>query len=387
MRIFIIHNFYQHAGGEDSVFKQEVDELSQEHQVATFTCQNQKGIAGIAQFLSYPFNIRMARQVMHRIASFKPDVVHIHNLHYALGPWLIRKLAAQKIPVVMTLHNYRLLCPSATLFFRGQLFTSSLQADFPWQAVRKRVLDNSLLKTAITGFTYWWHRKLGTWHKVDQFIVLSDFAKQIFEESSFPVAADYFTVRPNAVDVLAGKANRTQDFLYIGRLSEEKGILPLLLAVAETDFRIKVFGTGPQQEQVEALAGKHSNIQYMGFHNAERLAQELATATALVVPSLCYEGMPMSILEAFGNETAVLASNIGILAEMIVPLRTGLSFDPYNKEEIKAALLQWSLMDTPSKVQIGKNCRAEYENKYTVKQNMLKLLAIYQGVQLNKRNR
>lgn len=386
MRIFIIHNFYQHTGGEDSVFKQEVDELSKAHQVETFTCKNQKGTTGIAQFLSYPFNRGIAKEIMRHIHDFKPDLVHIHNLHYAIGPWVIRQLAKSNIPVVMTLHNYRLLCPSATLFFRGQLFTSSLQADFPWKAVQKRVLDNSLLKTAITGFTYWWHRKLGTWNTVDRFIVLSDFAKSVFAASSFPVATQHFTVRPNSVDVAKVKATRNKDFLYIGRLSEEKGILPLLAAIAETSFKIKVFGTGPQQDQVEALAAVHSNIQYMGFHNAERLAQELAATTALIVPSLCYEGMPMSILEAFAYETAVLGSNIGILAELIVPLRTGLSFNPYDKEDIKAALGQWSLLDINSKIQIGKNCRTEYENKYTVKQNMLKLLEIYQEVQLKKRN-
>jgi len=382
MRIFIIHNFYQHAGGEDAVFQQEVHALSEEHQVETFTCQNKKGFKGIQQYLSYPFNIREAKKIAQRVAVFKPDVVHIHNLHYGLGPWLIRQIYKLGVPVVMTLHNYRLLCPSATLFFAGQLFRASLQENFPWTAVKNKVLDHSFLKTFLTGFTYWWHRRLGTWNQVARYIVLSDFAKNNFVQSTFPVPAERFTVRPNAVDVERSQQERTHTFIYIGRLSEEKGIIPLLQAIADTSFTLKVFGTGPQQALVEELQAQYTNIEYMGFHSQERLRKELETATALIVPSVCYEGMPMSILEAFAKGTPVVASNIGILQEMVVPLFTGLSFDPYQKESIKRALAEWIALSQAQKEEIGNNCRQVYEKNYTVAQNMHRLMAIYQEVQI-----
>lgn len=384
MRILIIHNFYQHAGGEDAVFQQEVRALSEEHQVETYTCQNKKGLKGIQQYLSYPFNIREAKKIAQRLRDFKPDVVHIHNVHYGIGPWLIRQIHRHNVPIVMTLHNYRLLCPSATLFFNGQLFTSSLQEHFPWTAVKNKVLDHSLLKTILTGFTYWWHRKLGTWNQVARYLVLSDFAKNNFVQSTFPVPAEQFTVRPNAVDIERSQQERTRTFVYIGRLSEEKGIIPLLAAVAETTFTIQVFGTGPQQAQVEELQAKHPNIQYQGFQNQERLREALANCSALIVPSVCYEGMPMTILEAFGQGTPVLASNIGILQEMVVPLYTGLSFDPYDKASIKKALTAWDTLGQGQKEQIGNTCRAVYEKNYTVAQNMRRLLTIYQEVQIKK---
>src|SRR5690606_38191661 len=129
------------------------------------------------QFLSYPFNFSTATKISKAVQAFGPDIIHIHNLHYAIGPWVIRAIDKLKIPIVMTLHNYRLLCQSASLFHKGRIFTKSLQEHFPWTAVRKRVLDNSLLKTFITAFTYWFHRKIGTWDKISRFIVLSDFAK------------------------------------------------------------------------------------------------------------------------------------------------------------------------------------------------------------------
>lgn len=380
MRIFIIHNFYQHAGGEDFVFRKEVAELSKIHDVKTYAAQNKKGVTGLLQYFSYPFNISESREIMREIRLFQPDIVHIHNLHYAIGPWVIRRIAKKSIPIVMTLHNFRLLCPSATLFFNGQLFTESLQQQFPWSAVKKRVLDRSLPKTLLTAFTYWWHRKIGTWNKVDRYIVLSQFAKGIFEHSTFPVSTSKFVIRPNSADVQPTNQERTADFIYIGRLSAEKGILPLLEAIAETNYTIKVYGTGPQQSRVEEMQDQYPNIIYMGFQAQEKLASALSSANALLVPSVCYEGMPMTIIEAFGYSTPVLASNIGILREMVLPLYTGLSFDPYNKKDIKDVLNQWNNLDNETKYEIGTNCRTVYERNYTVKSNLIKLLDIYHSI-------
>jgi len=212
VRIFIIHNFYQQAGGEDTVFRQDVQELGGRHEVETFTDWNARGWRGVLQYLSYPWNLIVARRIARRVRRFRPDVVHIHNLHYAIGPWIVRRLHKMGVPVVMTLHNYRLLCPSATLLFRGKPFEDSLSDDFPRTAVRKRVLEGSFGKTLLTGFAYWLHRKLGTWHKISIFILLSDFAKSLFETSSFPVPGHRFVVKPNAVAVDPVRAERRGGF-------------------------------------------------------------------------------------------------------------------------------------------------------------------------------
>ncbi len=377
MRIFIIHNFYQHAGGEDTVFHQEVRELSKQHEVEVFTCKNSKGWKGILQYGCYPWNVFVSTQISKRVRQFRPDVVHIHNMHYALGPWIIRTLHQLGAPIVLTLHNYRLLCPSATLFFRGKLFKNSIHEDFPWTAVKNRVLEGSFVKTLITGFTYWFHRKIGTWNMVESFIVLSDFAKHMFTTSTFPVPATRFVVKSNAVDVMPVSEKREDQFVYIGRLSEEKGILPLLEAFADLQANIDVFGLGPQQNQVETLAQQHPNIHYKGFQNKEILSRALASANALLVPSVCYEGMPMTIIEAYGYGTPVLASNIGILSEMVVPLFTGLHFDPYSPGSIKETVLAWENLDRSQKEQIYRNCREEYVKQYTIPENIEKLEIIY----------
>ncbi|MFD1769689.1 glycosyltransferase family 4 protein [Sphingobacterium suaedae] len=380
MRIFVIHNFYQHAGGEDVVFRQEVDALSKEHEVAVFTIQNKKGIKGMLQYMSYPFNKRMSRQITETIVQFRPEVVHIHNMHYAMGPWFIRAIVKRNIPIVCTLHNFRLLCPSASLFFKGKIFTDSLHEDFPWKAIRLRVLDHSFVKTFVTGFTYWLHRKLGTWQAVARYIVLSDFARTLFQQSTFPVHRDKFVVRPNALSVIEHPQERSQRFLYIGRLAEEKGILPLLAAFADLPFHLDIYGTGPQRRQVEAMVHKHPNLHYHGFQPQDVLAEAICQTTALIVPSVCFEGMPMTIIEAFAQGTPVLASNIGILAEMVLPLSTGMRFDPFSGEDIRKTIVAWAHLDAAKKKEIAMQCQLSYRRQYTLTANMDRLLTIYQQV-------
>lgn len=388
MRILLIHNYYQHHGGEDTVVQQEAEELSKSNPIKTITTKNSKGLKGLCQFFLYPFNIWKAKQIMKDVLAFKPDIVHIHNIHYALGPWIILALKKKGIPVVMTLHNFRLICPSATLFFKDQLFTNSLKEDFPWTAVKDKVLDNSFIKTFVTAFVYWWHKKIGTWSQIDQFLVLSDFAKNIFIQSKLGLAENHFAVKPNFATVNSHHEKKFENFfLYIGRLSAEKGILQLLDAITKTNHRLKIFGTGPLEKEVLHIVQDHPNIEFLGFQSQDILRQNMEKASALLVPSVCYEGMPMTILEAYGLGTPVLSSNIGILQEMVVPLHTGLHFDPYSPESIRETLAQWIDLSIHDKAIISKNCVKIYTEKYTATKNMDLLLEIYKTAIDQKANK
>lgn len=380
MRILIVHNFYQHHGGEDTVVQQEADELSKRgHEVKILTTQNSKGIKGILQYGLYPYNMIVAYRLLKQIETYKPQIIHIHNLHYGIGPLLIRKLKNRRYPLVMTLHNFRLICPSATLFAHGSLFTSSITENFPWTAVKEKVLDNSLLKTFITAYTYWAHRQAGTWNAIDQYFTFSDFSKSIFTASKLNIPAHKLTIKPNFVPVpQVSKATFADYFVYIGRLSVEKGIIPLLEGISQTNYTLKIYGTGPQEEEVKEFARSYPTIEYHGFQPKDKLAEVLAEANALIVPSVCYEGMPMNIIEAFSLGTPVLCSNIGILAQMVVPLQTGLHFEPASRHSITTCLEKWMSLDLQAKEKISTNCIDEYLNKYTAARNMVLVEDVYQ---------
>ncbi len=381
MRILIIHNQYQHLGGEDFVMKEEMEALEKDHTVALYSPKNKKGLAGYLQYLCYPMNWKETKQIAKKIKEFQPDLIHIHNLHYGLGPLFILHVKKLGIPMCMTLHNFRLLCPSATLFYDGNIFLDSITAQFPWRAIKLNVLENSLLKTFWTSFTYWIHKKRGTFNYIDRFIVLSDFSKRLFERSTFGIAMEKFSVKPNFVqEIKVSEIIPSEAFVYIGRLSEEKGILPLLHAWKATQHELKIFGTGPLQKEVELIAEHSPNITYYGFQNKQVISNHLAGSTAAIVPSLCYESMPLAVLEAFALAVPVLASNIGILTEMVVPLKTGMLFDPHQHSSLIQTLSAWKELAPQEKERIRENCRAEFLEKYQKGMVMNQLIGIYEEI-------
>ncbi|OYD43717.1 glycosyltransferase family 4 protein [Sphingobacterium cellulitidis] len=387
MRILIIHNQYQHIGGEDFVMGQEMEALRKNHEVDLYTVRNVKGLKGYLQYLLYPINWPEVKKIKERINEFKPDIIHIHNMHYALGPLFILHIQKMKIPMLMTLHNFRLICPSATLFYDENIYLNSINSDFPWDAVKKKVLENSYFKTFWTAFTYWIHRKRGTFNAINRFITLSEFSKSIFAKSKLNVPMDKFVVKPNFVKVAEVTKEYPSDyFVYVGRLSEEKGIIPLLHAWKATDHKIKIFGTGPLQNEVELIVSNSPNMQYMGFQDKQTLSNQIASASAVIVPSVCYESMPLAVLEAYALGTPVIASSIGILTEMVVPLYTGLLFDPHNHINMVQTLAEWKSLPKEKILEIKANCQKEYLQKYSQPIVMNELEKIYNEVLAESKN-
>ncbi|MBL1407789.1 glycosyltransferase family 4 protein [Sphingobacterium faecale] len=388
MRILIIHNFYQHKGGEDVVFAQETAILKEgNHQVETISFHNRKGIKGLIQFFLYPWNIITARRIMKMVRKFKPDVVHIHNTHYAIGPLIFRKLQQAKIPVVLTLHNFRLLDPSANLFHNNAVFTDTIDQEFPWKSIKNKVLDNSLLKTFWTAFTVYLHKKLGTWSNIEQILTFSEFGKQLFLRSTIQFKEQQIAIKPNFTLETSGHTaiERKDYFVYIGRLSEEKGIRSLLDAFAQCNHTIRIFGDGPLAEQVKQAAQSSSNIVYGGFQNQEALHKYLSESQALIIPSIWFEGMPMTVLEAFACGTPVIASRIGILEEMVDEGENGFLFEPNNAKSMKNTLDTWQNLTLDKKKTISEKCKKDFSDKYSSQKNVLLLERIYQkAIQLSK---
>ncbi len=378
MRILIVHNHYQDPGGEDSVVRQEMELLSATEEVSLHVSQNQKGWRGLVQTALSPWNFIAARKLKEVIRRFKPDVIHIHNLHYAIGPIAIWIAKRQKVPVVMTLHNYRLLCPSATLFHKGKPFTDSLQQNFPWRAVRLGVHSRSVVKTWWLALTTWLHKQLGTWQQVSQYIALTPFAKQLFEESTLGLSAAQISIKQNFLssDVLE-PAERQGYFLFIGRLSEEKGLRTLLRSFVDTGASLVVAGDGPLKPLVQEYSESNPNIRYVGSVGREEVDQLLRQCTAMVFPSIWYEGMPMTIIEAFATATPVIASDFGAMQAMIADGRNGLLFGPGDAESLSKKVGEWLKMDLADKLDMGKAARHEFEDKYGPETNRRLLLDIY----------
>lgn len=366
MRILIVHNRYQDPGGEDTVFQQEVQALSENHTVDTLLFQNRKGWRGALQFLSYPYNLRAGALLRKKLAHFKPDLVHVHNIHYASGPILFRVLAKMKVPAVFTVHNYRLVCPSALLFYKGERYMESVGKAFPWDAVRKGVLDGSVIKTFVTAFTYRLHAYLGTWRKVNAYLPLTNFAGDLLMKGALGIQKEQIFTKPNFIHAFSmAEGHSGNYYLYIGRLSVEKGVEPLLSTFGREGMPdLYLVGDGPLQPLVPSRA----NIRQLGYLSREAFTPYLAGAKAIVVPSICLEGFPLALQEGMALKKPVLISKEVAASEIIRDGVNGFLLDPWNFQERLLEIDRRSDLSA-----IGEAGHELYREKYT-KEKVMKLL-------------
>lgn len=338
----------------------------------------------LAKLLQLPFNITAYHATRRKLKSYRPDVVHLHNTHFGASPSVIHAAKREGVPVVMTLHNYRLLCPSGTLFFRGRLFLHSLHQRFPWAAVRRGVYKNSPLLTLWLACSAKCHQWLGSWQKIDRLIALSATAKNMFLQSGVIKREGQLVIKPNfSVQANQLFPERGGHFLFAGRLCEEKGIRLLLQVFSSSVYRLKIAGDGPLKEEVLACCNLHSNIEYLGALKKGEVSREMSCCTALVFPSLWLEGMPMTIIESFACGTPVIASDLGAMKDMITPGHNGLLFDAGSTSDLQEILQAWSKLDVFERQAFYRNAQQTYRQQYTPEKNVVQLLDIYDGV-LNK---
>jgi len=377
MRILLIHNYYQDPGGEDGVFHQEAAALKEKHRVELLTFRNRKGLKGLLQYLLYPYNIFAAFRLRKKIRDFAPDLIHIHNIHYASGPILFRTARRLRIPVVFTLHNYRLLCPSALLFYKGRRYMGSVGKAFPWDAVRKGVLDGSVPKTFLTAFTYRFHAWLGTWKNTDAFLPLTNYAGELLLRGRLGIRAEHIYVKPNFIEPLAVPAvsgDKTPYFLFIGRLSEEKGVKQLIHAFNRPDAPpLQIIGDGPLRHLPENPV--NAGLRHLGYLSREKIAGHMAGSRGIVIPSICLEGFPLALLEGFSLKVPVILSSEVAASEVIEDGRNGFLIDPRDfAEKIKEIYSRADLAP------IGEAGFLTYTERFTKEKVIGRLEEIYRDV-------
>ena len=384
MKILIVHTFYRERGGEDTMVLGKMALLQDaSFEVELLAFQNPSYfLSAIVVLFFAVFNVYSFFKTIKAIRKYQPDIVHLHNWHFAASPSVIIAAHFLKIPIVLTAHNFRLLCPSAILFFKGNLFLESLKEKFPWTAIKMGVYRNSSLQTFWLAFTVYLHKKLKTWHKVSRFIVFSDFMKDIFVQSNFEIPANKFSIKQNSIidPPLGQSITRGNHFVFVGRLVAEKGVNVLLDAFANTNFQLHIYGYGPLEQKVIDFAAQHQNITYKGTLPHDDLFDELRKCSALIFPSIWFEGMPLTVIEAFSTGTPVIASNLGAMSTMIQDHYNGLHFEVGNPTDLAQKLADWSACSENEKELYSQRARATYEENYTPQANLQRLTSIYADV-------
>ena len=383
-RILFVHNRYQHAGGEDSVVEAEINLLrNRGHEVDLFE-ENNDGIVGwinaASTAIESVYSFQSARAVKHRIDSFQPDVVHVHNFFPRISPSVYYACSEKQVPVVQTLHNYRLLCPGATFLREGKICEDCLGKAIALPAVKHACYRSSKLATASVVNMLAIHRGLQTWHrKVTKFIALTEFARGKFIAGGLP--SDRIAVKPNFVSLDQGIGTGTGGYaLFAGRLSEEKGISILLEAWKKVSGRghLKIVGDGPMAPMVREAVATVPGVEWLGLRSRSEVSRLMADAVFLVFPSICYESLSMSLIEAFSVGLPVIASNLRSMAELIKDGSTGKLFSSGSSDEL-AATINWALANPDELKSMHSNARREFELKYTAESNYAQLIGIYES--------
>lgn len=391
MKVLLVHNEYQQPGGEDIVFRQEARLLSRfGHQVLTYKRSNHEvsEYSGIQRLL-LPRRLiwaEDARQEVARIlAQVRPDIVHVHNTFTQISPSVYIACRSAGIPVVQTLHNFRLLCPAATFFRNGKVCEECVSHSL-WRSVKHGCYRSSRVATAAVAMMLAAHRSLRTWtDNIDAYIALTEFARQKYIHAGFPV--DRIHIKPNFVDPDPGQGNAKGDYaLFVGRLSEEKGLQTLLSAWSYIKMPIRLFivGDGPLRPELEEYAAAYglSSVSFLGRLKHEETREAIKRARFLILPSECYENFPMTIVEAFASGTPVICSRLGAMREIVEAGRTGLHFAANNSEDL-AEKVSWAWIRDREMRAMGKEARREYETKYTAEKNYSRMMDIYHRA-LNK---
>lgn len=326
-----------------------------------------------------------AAEVRRAIRRVGAELVHVHNLFPALSPAVIRAAKAERVPVVMTLHNYRLLCVNALLFRQGHVCEACV-GRLPWRGALYGCYRNSRPASAVVAAMLALHRALGTWEQVDRFIALTEFARAKFLEAGFPPAK--VAVKPNFVHPDPGPGKSQGSYaLFVGRLSPEKGVGTLLRAweLLGGKVPLRIVGDGPLASEVQRAAERLGGMEWLGRREPQEVYEQMRSASFLVFPSECYEGFPRVVAEAFATGLPVVSPALGSQGTLVEDGRTGLHFRPGDPEDL-ATKVDWLLSHPAELARMRREARAEYEAKYTAERNYQMLTDIYaQAIEHHKR--
>ncbi len=381
-RVLQVHTRYRQAGGEDEVVAAERQLLEGASVSVSQVLFDNPGpgvnpvSSALTQGISAIWSRSAARRVREAIKANGSQVVHVHNTFVAASPSVYEAAEACRVPVVQTLHNYRLICPAATVYRAGRPCTDCLGRAIPWPAVLHSCYRESRAQSAVVAATLAVGRVRGTYsRRVGAYLALTRFQRDLLVQGGLPV--DKVQVLPNFVEPDPGiGGGPRRGFLFVGRLSGDKGVPTLLRAAALVPGLVRVAGQGPLSSLVEAAAST-GDFELLGRLEKNAVFDQLRAAAAMVLPSVWYEGLPVSVLEAFATGTPVIASRIGSLAELIEDGVTGLLAGPGDAGDL-ADRLRWA-SDHPDEMrQMGANARLEYETKYRGGVHLAALLGTYQ---------
>jgi glycosyltransferase involved in cell wall biosynthesis len=384
MKVAVIHNRYRQPGGEDHVYEAESALLeSRGHEVVRYCDHNDRiTTAGtVTTALATTWNPASYRALRNLFRRERPQVAHFHNTFPLISPsgyWAAR---AEGVPVVQTLHNYRLLCPMAQLMRDGKVCEACVGRSVAWPGVVHACYRGSRGATAAVAMMLGVHGAIGTWRRmVDVWVALTDFARTKYVQAGVPEGR--IVVKANFVDdpgAGVGTGNGPVYALFVGRLSREKGIEALIAAWEKLGTKspaLWIVGDGPMAPVVSDAAARSPNIRWLGHQPRDGIFSLMKRALFLVFPSLWYEGLPLVVVESYATGLPVVASDLGAMRSLVEQGVTGFRVPPGDSGAL-AERAEWFVTHPEDVARMRDRARETYVERFTPERSYDGLMSVY----------
>ncbi len=386
-RVLVIHNRYQQPAGEDAVVDAEISLLRRMgHEVLPYIRDNADiSTFSVRQKTQLLITTTWSRQSYHQlrelIRRYRPEIAHCHNLVPMISPAAYYACRDAGIPVIQTLHNYRLLCPAGTFFREGGHCLRCIRR--PFAGVIRGCYRASRIQTAAVSGMLCFHRRHGTWHNlVSSYLALSQYSRELFVEAGFPSTTIH--VKPNFILNDPGPRQGGGDYaLFVGRLTPEKGVLEMLSAWKSLrHIPLHIVGSGPLHDAVRAVttSKEYEQVKMFGQLSSATTRTQIRSARFLLFPSRWHEPFGLALIEAAACGVAVVASRVGGIPELVRDRVTGLLFDPEAPTDL-AAKASWAWDHAKELAIMGSAARRLYLQNYTADRNYQQLMSLYEAAQ------
>jgi glycosyltransferase involved in cell wall biosynthesis len=363
----MLHNRYKNKGGEDQSYEAEAQVmLSKGHEVETLEVSNEElQTSNLETALRGVWNPSSYDSVADLIDSFQPDILRCFNLFPQLSPSVYYAAKRRRIPIVQSLHNYRLFCVNGLFLRDGRICELCLGRNFAWPGVKYSCYRDSRPGSLAVASIHGVHRFAKTWNKIDAYIALTDFMKEKFIQGGLP--SEKIHTRSNFIHPNPVQGSGDGRFaLFAGRISPEKGLETILQAWESKSMSVplKIVGTGPEQERLRNEFAPSDKVQWLGQLSHTETLELMGQSTFTIAPSTWYEPFGRVIIESFAKGTPVVAANLGAIPEAIDPGVDGYLFPPGDASELIRSVQQ-ILSNEAHRQEMRTNARAKFATRYS----------------------
>lgn len=390
MRILVVNKFYYNRGG-DCVATMALEKVLKEHghDVAIYSMSYPQNINNewsgyFAPEVSFSSSLSGKLKALNRIFKskeiktgfsrllddFKPDIVHLNNIHSYLSPYVAEIAHKRGVKVVWTLHDYKLICPSYLCLRHGQVCTDCIKS--PLSVLKNKCMKDSFVQSFVGYIEYiYWNRSVLE-KNVDIFITPSNFMRNLMSSAGFNINRIYTLPHYMSREISRQNVKKEDYYCFVGRFSEEKGVRLLINVAKSLPYKLILIGDGPLRKDLEYMVDNAENIEFKGFMQWEDLSAVLSKARFLVTPSLCYEVFGLVNIEAQLLGTPVLGANIGGIPETVADGKTGMLFESGNESDLKTKIKKMFETDFDYN-----EIRIISEKQYSSETYYSKLISIY----------